>query len=121
MLSVELDEGKGIALLEPDGPLSQGDFEAAAKLIDPHIEKTGQLNGLVIHTQAFPGWDSFAGLSSHLKFVKEHHKKISRIAIATDSVIGRLGESIASHFMNAEIKEFSFQELEQAKAWAAGV
>lgn len=120
MLTVEIDEEKGIALLEPDGPLSQGDFESASKLIDSQIEKAGQLNGLVIHTQTFPGWDSFAGMSSHLKFVREHHKNISRVAFSTDSVIGNFAESVASHFVSAEIKVFVYQDLEQAKIWASG-
>lgn len=120
MLQVKIDEEKGIALLEPDGPLSQDDFESAAKLVDPYIEKAGQLSGLVIHAESFPGWDSFAGLSSHLKFVREHHKKISRVAFSTDSVIGNFGESVAGHFVNAEIKVFAYQDLEQAKEWASG-
>lgn len=120
MLSVEIDEVKGIAILEPDGPLSQGDFESAAKIIDPYIEKTGQLHGLIIHTKAFPGWDSFAALSSHLRFVKDHHRKISRVAFSTDSVVGHFAESVASHFVNAEIKLFAYEELDQAKNWVAG-
>lgn len=120
MLSVEIDEAYGIAILGPDGPLSKDDFESAAKAIDPYIEKTGKLNGLIIHTKSFPGWDSFGALSSHLRFVKDHHKKISRIAFSTDSAVGNFAEKVASHFVNAEIKVFSFQELEQAKKWAAG-
>ena len=117
MLSVEIDEVNGLAILEPDGALSKGDFELAGKIIDPYIEKTGQLRGLIIHTKSFPGWDSFAALSSHLRFVKDHHRKISRVAISTDSVVGNFAEAIASHFINAEIKLFSYQELEQAKDW----
>ena len=117
MLSVTIDEANGIAILEPDGPLSKNDFESAARIIDPYIEENGQLNGLIIHTESFPGWDSFAALSSHLKFVKDHHKSISRVALSTDSVVGNFGETIASHFVNAEIKLFSFQGLEQAKEW----
>ncbi len=120
MLSVEIDKKKDIAILEPDGPLSKDDFIHAAKVIDPYIEKTGQFNGLLIHTKSFPGWESFAGLSSHLKFVQEHHKKVSRVALSTDSVIGNFAEAIAGHFVNAEIKLFSYQELEQARNWAAG-
>ncbi len=120
MLSVEIDEVNGIAILEPDGALSKGDFELAAKIIDPYINKAGRLNGLIIHTKSFPGWDSFAALSSHLRFVKDHHRKISRVAISTDSVIGHFAEAVAGHFVNAEIKLFSFQELEQAKNWVAG-
>lgn len=117
MLSVEIDEVNGLAILEPDGPLTKGDFESAAKVIDPYVENTDQFNGIIIHTESFPGWDSFAALASHLRFVKEHHKKISRVAISTNSVIGNFSEAVASHFVNAEIKLFSYQELEQAKDW----
>ena len=117
MLSVEIDEVNGLAILEPDGPLTKGDFESAAKVIDPYIENTDQFNGIIIHTESFPGWNSFAALASHLRFVKEHHKKISRVAISTNSVIGNFSEAVASHFVNAEIKLFSYQELEQAKDW----
>jgi len=119
MLSVEIDKINGVVILEPDGPLSKDDFVHAAKVIDPYIEKTGQINGLLIHTKSFPGWESFAGLSSHLRFVQEHHKKVSRVALSTDSVIGNFAEAIASHFVNAEIKLFSYEELEQAKDWVA--
>jgi len=117
MLSVNIDEVNGIALLEPSGALSESDFKSAAKVIDPWIEKNSRLNGIIIHVESFPGWDSFSAMSSHLKFVKEHHTKISRVAFSTDSVLGKFAESIGSHFVNAEIKVFSFQELELAKAW----
>jgi len=117
MLSVTIDKKNSIALLEPGGPLSKDDFKSAAAIIDPYIEEAGRLNGLVIHTKSFPGWDSFAALSSHLSFVQGHHKKISRVAFATDSLIGNIAEAVGAHFVNAEIKLFSYQELEQAKSW----
>ena len=117
MLKIDFIESEGIAILEPDGKLSESDFKNASKTIDPYIEKVGKLNGLIIYTRSFPGWDSFSSFITHMKFVKEHHKKVSRIAIVTDSVIGNMGESIASHFINAEIKHFVFNELEAAKKW----
>ena len=120
MPSVEIDEASGIAILEPSGPLSEYDFKLAAKIIDPYIEKSGALNGLIIHVENFPGWDSFAALSSHLRFVKDHHKKISRVAFSTDSVVGNFASTIGSHFVNAEIKVFSYQDLELAKEWIVG-
>ncbi|MCH8261707.1 MAG: STAS/SEC14 domain-containing protein [Proteobacteria bacterium] len=42
---------------------------------------------------------------------------MSCVAISTNSVIGNFSEAVASHFVNAEIKLFSYQELEQAKDW----
>jgi len=120
MLSVEIDEENNIAILEPNGALLRSDFESVAEIIDPYIEMSGSLNGLIIHVESFPGWDSFSALCSHLKFVKEHHEKISRVAFSTDSVIGDFAEAIGSHFVNAEIKVFSFQELELAIKWVKG-
>ena len=117
MLKVELDEVEGIAILEPDGELSESDFISAAKIIDPYIESFGELRGIIIHVQSFPGWDSFSSLIAHLKFVREHHKKVSRIAFATDLPIGSFAEKIASHFVNAEIKNFEFDALETSRKW----
>ena len=119
MLSVTIDEENGIVVLEPGGSLSKNDFESAARIIDPYIEDANQLIGLIIHTKSFPGWDSFAALISHLRFVKDHHNKLLRVALSTDSTIGRFAESVASHFINAEIKHFSYQQMDQARLWVA--
>jgi hypothetical protein len=42
------------------------------------------------------------------------------VAFSTDSTLGDFAESIASHFVNAEIKLFSYQDLGQARNWVAG-
>ena len=120
MLTTTLDEQNKIATLEPDGPLSAADFEAASAVIDPYIEAGGELNGLVIYTESFPGWDSFKALHSHLTFVKEHHKKVPRIAFVTDSRIGDIAESVASHFVSAEIKNFDYGDMDKAEQWILG-
>ena len=117
MLIVKLDEENSIVSIEPTGSLDVKDFQAAASTIDPFIEKCGQLNGLIIHTESFPGWDSFSTLVTHLKFVKNHHTQIKRVAFVSDSLIGALAESVVSHFVEAKIKRFSYAEFEQAKQW----
>jgi hypothetical protein len=117
MLNVTVDKENGIAMLEPHGALTQNDFEWAAQQIDPLIESAGELKGLIIHVETFPGWDSFAGLVAHLKFVREHHKETSRLAFVTDSHVGDLAEKIGNHFIAAEIRHFDFQALENAKTW----
>jgi hypothetical protein len=69
-----------------------------------------------MHVKSFPGWESFSALIAHLKFVKEHPRKISCIAFATDSPVGRFVDKIAGHFVNAEIKNFEFSELQKVHA-----
>jgi hypothetical protein len=117
MLSVQLISKVGIVILEPKGALSVDDFEAAAEKIDPYIEERGKLNGLIIRSESFPGWNSFAALTTHLNFVKNHHQKVSRIALVTDSPIGKLTEVFASHFVSAEIKDFPYEDMEKARSW----
>lgn len=120
MLRVQLDENRGVAILEPNGELSKEDFDSASRLIDPYLETNKVLKGIVIHVQSFPGWESFSSLVAHLKFVREHHKKIARIAISTDSPIAGVAENLASHFLNAEIKGYAFSDFEMARHWASG-
>jgi len=117
MLSVKIDDQKSIALFEPHGPLSEGDFKSAVEVVDPWIEKNGRLRGLIIKTRSFPGWETFGALSSHLSFVREHHKKIRRVAFVTDSVLGNIAENLAGHFVSAKIKRFPYESLEQATTW----
>jgi len=120
MLKVTLDEAKSIAILEPDNALSEEDFKSAAGMIDSYLEKSGGLKGIVIYTKAFPGWDSFAALISHLKFIQEHHKKVACVAFVTDSPIGALAEHVAGHFVHAELKSFTFSELKESIQWISG-
>ncbi|MCD6293465.1 MAG: hypothetical protein J7M20_00760 [Deltaproteobacteria bacterium] len=53
MLTVQFDEGKGIVILEPDGALTEEDFKSAAKKIDPYLERSGKLNGILIQAASF--------------------------------------------------------------------
>jgi hypothetical protein len=116
MLNVGLNEANGIATLRPDGALSEKDFEYASSVIDPYLKKSGNLKGLIIITKTFPGWESFGSLIKHFKFVREHHKKVSQIALVTDSIRGE-AEKIAEHFVSADIKHFAFDELNKAQSW----
>ncbi len=120
MLNIELMEDVGLAILRPDGALSGADFARISDTIDPYLDAHGTLNGLLIHTRHFPGWTSFAALLDHIRFVRDHHRKLTHVGLVTDSNVGILGEKIASHFVSAEIRHFSFGELETAKAWVRG-
>lgn len=117
MLNIRINIEDGIAMLEPHGALSEKDFESAAAVVDPYIEETGALRGIMIHTETFPGWDSFAALLSHLRFVRDHHRRVGRVAIATDSPLGTFAESVAGHFVAAEVKHFRYDALAKARLW----
>ena len=71
----------------------------------------------MIQTESFPGWKDFEGLLSHLRFVKGHHRKITKIAIVTDSKVASVAESLAKHFISAQIKQFAFSDEASARTW----
>ena len=117
MFVCELLHDKGILLITPEGPLAAGDFQKVAALVDPYIAEKGALKGLTIRAPSFPGWDSFAGLLEHMKFVRDHHRHIERVAAVTDSAFLKIAPSIARHFANPEIRVFRSDESARALSW----
>lgn len=117
MLAHELLCNEGILVIQPQGPIQSGDFEAIAQVVDPYIEQAGSLRGLLIEASSFPGWDSFAALVSHLRFVRDHHRLIAKIAVVSDSPVLSIGPQIAKHFINAEVRHFYANDREVALAW----
>jgi len=117
MLQINLDKDAGIVTVTPSAALNEKDFALLASEIDPFIEKEGKLNGLIIQVESFPGWQDFAGLISHLKFVREHHKKIEKVAAVTDGKIVSIMPQIVDHFVNAKVKYFPYESLDEAVSW----
>jgi hypothetical protein len=117
MIFYDLDENTGVLAVRPEGKLETQDFLTLSEVVDLYIKKKGGLNGIVIVTKKFPGWLDFSGMIEHMKFVRNHHRKIAKVAIVTDSKIADVAESLGKHFVKASIKHFSFEELESAKRW----
>ena len=106
-------------IVRPQSALDKSDFATLAQTVDPQIEEHGDLAGLIIEAPHFPGWDSFGSLVSHMKFVRDHHRHVKKIAVVTDSHVGDAAEHIAAHFVAAEIKHFPGDGLADAQAWIA--
>jgi hypothetical protein len=117
MIKVELLGDKGIVVVSPQGPLEVGDFQGIAQVVDPFIAKKGKLTGVLIDAPTFPGWESFAALIEHMKFVRDHHRNVDRVAAVSDSAFLRVAPRIAQHFANPEIKVFGSNEKKQALEW----
>lgn len=123
-----LPEGPGIThrltashvlVVEVEAPLRAADFDALAVTVDSWLATHAELAGIVIHARAFPGWENMGGLIRHVRFVRDHHRKVRKIALAADSKIAALAPQAANHFVQAEVRRFSYDELDDALAWAA--
>lgn len=120
MINLTLNHPEGIAIVEPDDALSAADFEQLTATVDAYLTQHESLNGLLIHTREFPGWESFAGFISHMKFVRDHHEAISHVALVTDSKLANIAPRLAQHFVSAEVKAFPFAERDAALSWIRG-
>jgi SpoIIAA-like len=117
MIEYDLDAAHNILSVRPHSALDKKDFEELAKAVDPQIEATGELGGLIIDARAFPGWDSFGAMLTHFRFLRDHQKHINKVAVVTDSHLGDVAEHLASHFVSATIRHFPAGHVEEARRW----
>jgi hypothetical protein len=117
MIEAKLFRAEGVVEVLPSGALRAVDFEQLAALVDPFIEANGALKGVMIVADRFPGWDSFGALIGHVRFVREHHKLVRRVATVSDGATLALLPQLAKHFVKAEVRHFPFAERDAAMAW----
>jgi hypothetical protein len=117
MVEYELLKSDGILVIRPKSSLEAGDFQRITQEVDPYIEANGKLRGVLIDAEHFPGWKDFAALVAHLNFVRDHHRKIEKIAAVSDSDILAIAPKIASHFVQAEVRHFAHSQKEEALDW----
>ena len=120
MISHEFLPEKSILVVHPEERLSKEDFEQLAAAVDPLIEERGELRGLMIEAPSFPGWQNFEGFFSHIRFVRDHHKDIEKVALVSDSNVASIAPKIANHLVAAEVRHFPAAERDGALAWLAG-
>ena len=120
MIEHDLDTEHSILHVQPKSAIERDDFVKLAEAVDPHIEATPGLAGLIIEAPGFPGWDSFGAMVNQFRFVRDHHKRIKKVAVVTDSKMGDVAERLTSHFVSAEIKHFPAGQIEAARQWILG-
>jgi tRNA U38,U39,U40 pseudouridine synthase TruA len=117
MVDYELRRSEGILIIRPKGALEASDFQRITHEVDPFIDANGKLRGVMIDAESFLGWKDFAALIAHLRFVKEHHRKIEKVAAVSDSSFLAIAPKIASHFVQADVRHFAHAQMGEALDW----
>ena len=117
MIEAKLFRAEGVVEVVPSGALRAVDFEQLAALVDPFIEAKGELKGLMIVADRFPGWDSLGALIGHVRFVREHQKLVRRVATVSDGATLTILPLLAKHFVKADVRHFPFAERDAAMEW----
>ncbi len=117
MMNYELLGDKGVLKLHPEGPLEAADFNLITSQVDSYLAEHGKLRGVLIHAKSFPGWKDFAAMLAHFKFLKDHIKRIDRVAVVADGALAHVIPGIANHFVHAQVRHFDFMREDEALDW----
>lgn len=120
MLDYHLDRTAGILSVEPKAPLEAEDFKVLTTDVDGYVTSHENLTGLLLSVAHFPGWESFAALFEHMRFVRDHHKRIARVAVVTDNPLLKIPPAIAAHFAHPEFRVFASDDRAGGLAWLKG-
>ena len=120
MLAYDLDTTSGILALEPKAPLTVDDFKAITADVDGYLSDHSNLTGILLTVAHVPGWASFSALVEHMKFVRDHQKSISRVAILTDNPLLKIPPQIVTHFAHPEFRVFGSGDRDNAMNWLMG-
>ncbi|MCJ7593040.1 MAG: STAS/SEC14 domain-containing protein [Woeseiaceae bacterium] len=118
-LTFEFLEEEGVLVLHPHGELEAADFSRIASEVDPYIENKGELKGVAIVAEHFPGWDDLSALAAHFQFVKEHRQNVKRLAIVSNDRVMSTLPFLAKHFLIKESRHFSTGKKNEALAWVS--
>jgi len=117
-ISLRMIAESGIIVVEVTERLRAGDFDALANTADEWIRTHGDLQGVVVHSREFPGWENLRSLVRHVQFLRRHRRKVRKFALVTDAKHADAAPSVAEHLMSAEVKHFPYADLERAIEWA---
>lgn len=119
MLRITEDAARNLLLLEPSGALSRKDLDTLTARFDGYVNARDRIPNLVVRAVSFPTWTDFAALLRHLRFIREHHRMVRKVALVSDARALDIAPRIASRFVSADIRHFPAAELDDALAWAA--
>ena len=99
------------------GPLDEADFVKLRERIDPVIDDGEPFSGILINGPSFPGYADFKGFLEHLRFVREHHELIPKIAFLVDGAWADTFPTLVNDFVETEVRRFEPIERESAEQW----
>jgi hypothetical protein len=119
MLRITEDDAHGCFVLEPTGSLRTADFDALTQRFDTKVAAGGPIPNFVIHSESFPTWANFAAMLEHLRFIRDHHRRIEKVALVSDARILDVAPKVARHFVAARLRHFPANALDEALAWVS--
>jgi SpoIIAA-like len=115
MLKVQFD-GEVLGV-RPEGPITREDVAALTRTADEHLAGHPKIAGVMVETRTFPGFASVDAFADYARFIADHHARVRRIALVTDSALAPVAEFMANHVVGVEMRHYPFAESATALAW----
>jgi len=116
-VNIDYEANRGVLAVEPVGALDKGDFEMLAAQIDSLKRRGLELNGLLIRSRKFPGYERVSDTLAHAQFVMEHGKDVGKVALCTDTPFAPVLAAFGRTFAGASVKRFPFDGRDEAEQW----
>ena len=73
----------------------------------------------MVETRTFPDFAGVrqAALADHARFIADHHARVRRVALVTDSGLAPVAEFMANHVVGVQMRHYPFAEGAEAQAW----
>ena len=117
MLRYTIDEEHGIVTVTPEGDIVATDYRELTDAIDRYNAAHPALSKVMILTEHFPHWDTFASFFQHLKFIREQRSTVRKVAAVTDAGFLSIMPQFVDHFVKAEIRHFAYGDRQLAEEW----
>jgi hypothetical protein len=113
----ELLADSGVLVIRPHRKVDAEDIATIDATVDTWMKTGGQLNGVIIHAERFPGWESLGSFLRHARFVQDHRHQIRRLALVINGRLPELVAVVTERLVNAEVKHFAYREFSAAVDW----
>jgi len=115
MLSVQFDGD--VLRVQPEGPITSDDVATLTRTVDEYLSDRPKIAGVMVETPAFPGFASVGAFADYARFIADHHARVRRVALVTNSALAPVAEFMANHVVGVEMRHYPFAEGAAALGW----
>jgi hypothetical protein len=105
-------QSDGIIMLKTNSEVTAEDVEDVRASVDRYLEGHDRIHGVLVED-----WEGLAEVVGQLRFVRDYHERIERVALLTDTYLPPGADALATHFIGATVQHFPYSRSGDALKW----
>ena len=115
MLRAQFDDD--VFRVQPWGPITREDVATLTRTVDEYLVDHSKITGVMVETRTFPGFASVGAFADYARFIANHHARVRRLALVTNSALAPVAEFMANYVVGIEMRHFRVADATAALAW----